>query len=135
MTGDSSTDLDRTIIEASALLVTLLFIVAQVGEAWKYIGFMQWLSVIGFFFIGAMIVSAFSMWHEHGESVARSLHTSGFLLFFTGLLFVAVTSLLWSGPAGRETIPIFFGYAIVAGVAMAYSEKRRLKKLKEPRIV
>ena len=132
--SNSSTGFERTVVEASALLVTLLFIIAQVGEAWKAPGFMEWLSVIGFFLIGAMAVSAFKMWQERGGAGGRFLDVCGFLLFFTGLLFLAVTFLAKSGPGSRDVIAMFFGYAIVAGVVVAYSERRRLKKLKQPMI-
>jgi phosphatidylserine synthase len=132
--GDSATGLERTIIEASALLVTLLFIVAQVGKGSTTTGFMEWLSAIGFFFIGAIAVSAFSMWEEHSTTATRFLRAFAFLLFFVGLLFIAATFLGWSVPTNGCVIAIFFGYAIIGGVGMAYSEHRRLRKLKEPMI-
>ena len=95
---------------------------------------MEWLSAIGFFFIGAIAVSAFSMWEEHSTTATRFLSAFAFLLFFVGLLVIAATFLGWSVPTNGYVIAIFFGYAIIGGVGMAYSEHRRLRKLKEPMI-
>jgi hypothetical protein len=133
----SSTELERTIIEASALLVTLVFIIAEVGETWKNPVSMQWLSIVGFLFIGAIIASVLRMIGEFAPDILRAFYGLQILFFIGGLTMLAMMFFAggFVGSQGNTALMLLYlVYITAAGVMLAYSERRRLRKLKQPMI-
>jgi len=87
--GDSSKESERTIIEASALLVTLLFLILQIGESWKDSVWLAKISTVSFLFIASAIAAIVVMGGDPRSSFFKPLRYVELLLFGLGLALLA----------------------------------------------
>jgi len=108
--AESGTSLERTIIEGSALFVTLLFIITREPAA------MAWLGFVGLFFILAAMAAVLVIWARPEDRVARVLRTFEVMIFFLALFLLAIWMYVGAGTAYLVPIWFFVGYALFAGV-------------------
>ena len=76
---------EHAVLEASALLITLLFIMLQLGETWKDPAAVAAFSLICFAFAFAAVLAVFNMGLELSRSPAFVLRLGETYLMVTGL--------------------------------------------------
>lgn len=83
-----SADRERVIIESSILAVTVLFIIAQIREEFKSLGFIVTLLLVAILFVISAMLATLGMWPERvgSPTLQARLRALAVAFFFIGLV-------------------------------------------------